>query len=83
MFTAVVHAVWITAIPIVGATRDRLYEYQDFKAILRRWLAALHLAFRTTLSEETPVPIRRQSSWSELTKTEKETMDAVRQGSRG
>ena len=53
MFTAVVHVVRTAAIPIVGAIRDRLYEYQDFKAILRRWLAALHLAFPTTSNEET------------------------------
>ena len=36
MFAAIVHGVWIAAIPIVGAIRDRLYEYQDFMAILKR-----------------------------------------------
>ena len=71
------------------AIRARFYEYQDFMAMRTRWLAALDRRFELhrVSSEEVSVPIRPQFSPSELTKTEKETMDAVRlaglQGSHG
>lgn len=35
MFTTVDYAVWMTVILIVESIRIRLYEYQDFEAMLR------------------------------------------------
>ena len=36
MFTALAYAVWMAPILIVESIRIRLYEYQDFEAMLRR-----------------------------------------------
>lgn len=45
MFTEVADTVWMAVILIVESIRIRLYEYQDFMALLSRSLAAFRLAF--------------------------------------